>query len=103
VVEMGWQVKMQITASAPRAHFKYKVCVTTQEMREGPSEPLCRRRLQTTLSCIGKEPMWLTLRKSHGIRLGQVRITEMSVKRTIDEVSNYQGWRQNGGSQTTPG
>ena len=27
------------------------MCVTAQEMREGPSEPPCRRRLQTTLSC----------------------------------------------------
>jgi hypothetical protein len=25
-----------------------------QEMRVGPSEPACRSRLQTTLSCIGK-------------------------------------------------
>jgi hypothetical protein len=29
-----------------------------QEMRVGPSEPLCRRRLQTTTSCVGKEPGW---------------------------------------------
>lgn len=29
-----------------------------QKMRVGPSEPLCRRRLQTTLSCDGKEPWW---------------------------------------------
>jgi len=44
-------------ASAPRAHFRiYKVCVTAQEMRAGPSEPACRSRLQSTLSCVGKEP-----------------------------------------------
>ena len=34
--------------SAPRAHFYIKVCVTAQKMREGPSEPVCRSRLQTT-------------------------------------------------------
>ena len=30
----------------------------TQEMRVGPSEPACRSRFQTTLSCVGKEPGW---------------------------------------------
>ncbi|MFH0342174.1 MAG: reverse transcriptase domain-containing protein [Chromatiales bacterium] len=29
-----------------------------QEMRVGPSEPACRRRLQTTSSCAGQEPGW---------------------------------------------
>ena len=38
--------------------FNIKVCVTVQKMREGPSEPACRSRLQTTLSCCGKEPLW---------------------------------------------
>ncbi len=28
------------------------------EMRVGPSQPGCRTRLQTTLSCAGKEPGW---------------------------------------------
>lgn len=30
----------------------------TQEMREGPSEPACSGRFQTTLSCSGKGPGW---------------------------------------------
>ena len=29
-----------------------------REMRVGPSEPACRSRFQTTLSCMGKEPLW---------------------------------------------
>jgi hypothetical protein len=29
-----------------------------QKMRVGPSESACRSRLQTTLSCCGKEPWW---------------------------------------------
>ena len=36
-----------------------------QEMRVGPSETAYRSRLQTALSCIGKEPVWLALRKRH--------------------------------------
>ena len=29
-----------------------------RKMRVGPSESACRSRLQTTLSCCGKEPWW---------------------------------------------
>jgi hypothetical protein len=54
-----------------------------QEMRVGPSEPACRRRLQTTLSCIGQKPLWLALRKRHGRRLCQVRIREISVSEPL--------------------
>jgi RNA-directed DNA polymerase len=37
----------------------YTLCShAAQEMREGPSKPLCRRRLQTTLSCCGQKPWW---------------------------------------------
>jgi hypothetical protein len=50
--------RVVIPPSAPRAHFYCKVCVTAQKMRVGPSEPVCRSRLQITLSCIGKEPLW---------------------------------------------
>ena len=38
-------------------------CGAAQEMRVGPSKPPCRWRLQTTLSCAGKEPGWWALRK----------------------------------------
>jgi hypothetical protein len=38
-----------------------------QEMRGGPSPPAYRCRLQTTLSCAGKEPVWWALRKRHDI------------------------------------
>ena len=51
--------KLCFRVSVPRAHFLYKrVCVTVQEMREGPSEPAFRSRFQTPLSCAGKEPGW---------------------------------------------
>lgn len=33
-----------------------KMCLAAREMREGPSEPPCRWRLQTTLSCCGQKP-----------------------------------------------
>jgi hypothetical protein len=37
---------------APRAHLNIE-CGAVQKMREGPSEPTYRRRLQTTPSCVG--------------------------------------------------
>ena len=37
---------------APRAHLNIE-CGAVQEMREGPSKPTYRRRLQTTPSCVG--------------------------------------------------
>jgi hypothetical protein len=27
-------------------------------MKEGPSEPLCRKGLQTAISCFGQKPRW---------------------------------------------
>jgi hypothetical protein len=40
-----------------------------QKMRAGPSESLCRRRLQTTLSCCGQKPWWRALRKRQSMTL----------------------------------
>lgn len=44
---------------APRTHRRTQVLRSgvARKMREGPSEPACRSRLQTTVSCIGKEPL----------------------------------------------
>jgi hypothetical protein len=33
-------------------------------MKEGPSEPLCRRRLQTAMSCFGQKPWWCCVKKA---------------------------------------
>ncbi len=60
--------------AVPGSLFSYEVgeraedrgcCVTThhgvpavQEMKEGPSEPLYRQRLQTTLSCCSQKLWW---------------------------------------------
>ena len=33
------------------------------EMEEGPPKPVCRSRLQTTISCVGQEPSWRPLWK----------------------------------------
>jgi len=44
-----------------RFHPKSRLQVrhdVAQEMGVGPSEPVCRSWLQTTLSCNGKEPLW---------------------------------------------
>ena len=40
----------------PRTHARR--CDAAQEMRVGPSKPAVRRRLQTTASCMGQEPLW---------------------------------------------
>jgi len=32
------------------------------KMKVGPSEPTCRSRLQTTVSCYGQKPWWWALR-----------------------------------------
>ena len=81
--------------SAPRAHFYIKVCVTAQKMREGPSEPAYRSRLQTTSSCIGKEPFVVSVEEKAWQRLCQVRIKEMSVSEPLDEASKDYGRGQN--------
>ncbi len=49
----------RLDESVPRTHSQRELeCDATWKMREGPSEPAYRRRLQTTLSCRGKEPLW---------------------------------------------
>jgi len=55
LVQMIRQRVYQIGASyedcsAPRTHVE---CGAAQEMRVGPSEPVCRDRFQTALSCAG--------------------------------------------------
>ena len=46
---------------APRARRRPKEpseCVTVQPMRDGPSEPACRSRFQTTSGGCGQKPWW---------------------------------------------
>jgi hypothetical protein len=52
-------------------------------MREGPSEPAYRSRLQTTSSCIGKEPFVVSVEEKAWQRLCQVRIKEMSASEPL--------------------
>jgi hypothetical protein len=54
-------------------------------MRVGPSKPACRSRLQTTLSCAGKEP---ALRRSHGLGSWQVWIMETSTSEPLMRCRN---------------
>ena len=70
--------------------FKYKleVCATAQEVRVGPSEPAYRNRLQTTSSCIGKEPFVVSVEEKAWQRLCQVRIKEMSVSEPLMRCRN---------------
>jgi integrase len=54
---LSWGVAAGVCPCATSAHFRY-AHATVQEMREGPSEPACRSRLQTTSSCAGQKPGW---------------------------------------------
>jgi hypothetical protein len=65
-----WQSKVKIHPNQYRMAIdivinesdQYNLGVVRHEaarkMRVGPSESVCRSRLQTTLSCCGKEPWW---------------------------------------------
>ena len=67
---------------APRAQFGDRsvsaLCVTAQEMREGPSEPSCRRRLQTALSCSVLRDRVVSVKEKSRQRSWQVWFREMS-------------------------
>ena len=69
-------------AIAPRAQVGDRsvsaLCVTAQEMREGPSEPPCRRRLQTTLSCSVLRDRVVSVKEKSRQRSWQVWFREMS-------------------------
>jgi hypothetical protein len=59
-----------------------------RKMKEGPSEPPCRGRLQTAISCYG--PMAAVVNvmvKRRAIRACQVGIREMSASYPLDEAS----------------
>ena len=99
----GVDVKPVIPSRAPRAHFKYKVCVTAQKMRVGPSEPAYRSRLQTTSSCIGKEPFVVSVEEKAWQKTVSGEDQGDERERITDEVSKYQRWRQNWGTCRSPG
>ena len=58
----------------------------TGEMRGGPSEPVCRNRLQTTLSCFPQRREVVSVKEKAPLKVsGEVQGGER--KRTTDEVS----------------
>ena len=68
-------------------------------MREGPSEPACRSRLQTTLSCIGQEPLWLASGKRRPERR-QVRYGKTNESEPLMKCRNTKDGVRTGGSRT---
>jgi hypothetical protein len=57
-------------------------------MKEGPSEPPCRGRLQTAISCFGSKAAVVNVMvKRRAIRARQVWIKEMSASYPLDEAS----------------
>ena len=83
--------------------YSLKVCATAQKMRVGPSEPVCRSRLQTTSSCIGKEPFVVSVEEKAWQKTVSGEDQGDERKRITDEVSKYQRWRQNWGACRSPG
>ncbi len=57
-------------------------------MRVGPSEPAYRSRLQTTSSCIGKEPFVVSVEEKAWQRPCQVWIKEMSASEPLMRCRN---------------
>ena len=57
-------------------------------MREGPSEPAYRSRLQTTSSCIGKEPFVVSVEEKAWQKTVSVRIKEMSASESLMRCRN---------------
>src|SRR6516225_11042065 len=61
-----WEARGEIPRAYPAV--KRRGCVkktrkrhAVRKMKEGPSEPPCRGRLQTAISCFGQKPRWWTL------------------------------------------
>ena len=52
-------------------------------MRVGPSQPGYRARLQTTLSCSGKDPGWCASKEKGSTRSGQVRAGKTNVSEPL--------------------
>jgi hypothetical protein len=65
-------------------------------MKVGPSEPPCRRRLQTALSCYGPKAAVVNVRvKRRGVRSRHVWIREMSVNDPLMKHRNLMEDTQN--------
>src|SRR5262245_24659684 len=51
-----WRIRRQVAQCCCVKKTRRRHAV--REMKEGPSEPPCRRRLQTATSCFGQKPRW---------------------------------------------
>src|ERR1019366_9128688 len=68
-----------------------------REVKEDPSEPSCRGRLQTSISCFGQKPRWCTLWPK-GVTLITASMDERAErKRPSVEASKCFRWHQNRG------
>ena len=75
-----------------------------RKMKDGPSEPPCRRRLQTALSCYGPKAAVVKVRvKRRGVRSRQVGIREMSANEPLRKHRKQVSRRQNRDLHLVPG
>ena len=56
-------------------------------MKEGLSEPTCRRRLQTTLNCAGLRIRVVSVKEKLGLRIPSSEYRGVERKQTIEDVS----------------
>src|SRR6516225_8128296 len=95
----------------PRTHGGVAGCVkktrkrhAVRKMKEGPSEPTCRGRLQTALSCFGPKTAVVNVRvKRRDVRSRQVWIREMSASKPSMKRRNAFDDVKNQGLTTTLG
>ena|SRR6516162_56775 len=53
-----WGTRGEIPRVYPACVMKTRKRHAVRKMKEGPSEPPCRGRLQTAISCFGQKPRW---------------------------------------------
>ncbi|KKM69918.1 hypothetical protein LCGC14_1445920 [marine sediment metagenome] len=70
-------------------------------MREGPSEPGCRPRFQTTWSCVGQKPSWCASQEKAGQGFCQVRVMETNASEPLMKCRKRMDGVKTGGSSLT--
>jgi hypothetical protein len=71
------------------------------EMRVGPSESACRRRLQTASSCCARKGRVVSVEEKAS-RRAQVRTKKVSAERTTGSVGTFSRWGRKWGLSPAP-
>jgi hypothetical protein len=60
----GWRAKTIYAVLREIVSRRRESVMPLPEMKVGPSEPSCRGRLQTAISCFGQKPRWCCVMKA---------------------------------------